>query len=227
MGKILPGIFCAFENPKGGAGKSTLTAIFAGYLHSVGKEQGLEIGVIDIDDIQNSVNKLRQLEETEETSGEYRIMSISSSDVIDQMDFLKEEFDIILIDFPGNLKQEGVIEILHLIDVCIIPFEPNQISLMATLDFYELYTGIIAERSKNGLKTIVKGVPNRVVPNLTEYKSLIAEKDSLPFELLDNHIKESKVEFQRNITTLMNEYRNNADAFCEEVLELLTSYITE
>ena len=31
MGKKLPGITLAFENPKGGVGKSTLTALFAGY----------------------------------------------------------------------------------------------------------------------------------------------------------------------------------------------------
>ena len=30
MGKKLPGITLAFENPKGGVGKSTLTALFAG-----------------------------------------------------------------------------------------------------------------------------------------------------------------------------------------------------
>ncbi len=29
MGQILPGVVVAFENPKGGVGKSTLTALFA------------------------------------------------------------------------------------------------------------------------------------------------------------------------------------------------------
>ena len=40
MGKILPGIFVAFENPKGGKGKTTLTPFFAGYVnvrHTRGK----------------------------------------------------------------------------------------------------------------------------------------------------------------------------------------------
>ena len=31
-----------------------------------------------------------------------------------------------LVDFPGNLKQNGVVETLHFVDVIIIPFEPNQ-----------------------------------------------------------------------------------------------------
>ena len=47
MGKILPGIFVAFENPKGGTGKSTLTALFAGYVHESHEQTGLTIGVVD------------------------------------------------------------------------------------------------------------------------------------------------------------------------------------
>ena len=54
MGKKLPGITLAFENPKGGVGKSTLTALFAGYVHSMG-EDGIKIGVVDIDDMQNTM----------------------------------------------------------------------------------------------------------------------------------------------------------------------------
>ena len=52
MGQILPGVVVAFENPKGGVGKSTLTALFAGYIHSQSNEEGgLSIAVVDIDDM--------------------------------------------------------------------------------------------------------------------------------------------------------------------------------
>ena len=40
MGQILPGVVVAFENPKGGVGKSTLTVLFAGYIHSQSNEEG-------------------------------------------------------------------------------------------------------------------------------------------------------------------------------------------
>ena len=40
MGQILPGVVVAFENPQGGVGKSTLTALFAGYIHSQSNEEG-------------------------------------------------------------------------------------------------------------------------------------------------------------------------------------------
>lgn len=61
MGQILPGVVVAFENPKGGVGKSTLTALFAGYIHSQSNEEGgLSVAVVDIDDMQNTIGKLRE-----------------------------------------------------------------------------------------------------------------------------------------------------------------------
>jgi CobQ/CobB/MinD/ParA nucleotide binding domain. len=228
MGKILDGIFVAFENPKGGSGKSTLTAIFAAYLHAIGQKDGLTVGVIDIDDTQNNLGGMRHRESQLDSSGEdeYTIMNISSSEVLSQVDYLKEAFDIILIDFPGNLKQDGIIETLHLVDVIIIPFEVNDMSLAPTLQFYEIYSNILETRKKNGYETTVKGVPNRVSPNVKEYKDLLDNKDSLPFELLNNHVKESKVEFQRKISTISTYYQYSAaEAFCDEVLDLITSHV--
>ena len=139
MGQILPGITVAFENPKGGVGKSTLTALFAGYIHSMNvKGEGLSVGVVDIDDMQNTIGRLRgsELSAAEEEQEEYQVINISSSEFIQQLDFLKDNFDIILVDFPGNLKQNGVIEALHFIDVVIIPFEPNKTDLSPTVYFY-------------------------------------------------------------------------------------------
>ena len=91
MGKILPGIFVAFENPKGGVGKSTLTALFAGYIHATAKETGLTVGVVDIDDAQNTIGKMRLFEATQQESldEEYQVMNISSSEFIENMDILK------------------------------------------------------------------------------------------------------------------------------------------
>ena len=49
MGQILPGVVVAFENPKGGVGKSTLTGLFAGYIHSQSNEEGgLSLSLIHI-----------------------------------------------------------------------------------------------------------------------------------------------------------------------------------
>ena len=129
MGQILPGLTVSFENPKGGVGKSTLTALFAGYVKSLSENgEGLSIAVVDIDDMQNTIGRMRDSEAEDGTdkSNEYEVINIGSSEFINQLDFLKENFDIILVDFPGNLKQNGVIETLHFIDVVIMPFEPRR-----------------------------------------------------------------------------------------------------
>ena len=142
MGKILPGIFVAFENPKGGTGKSTLTALFAGYVHESHEQTGLTIGVVDIDDAQNTMGELRAFDEAqqeEDIKDEYEVMSISSSDFINSIEFLKESFDIIVVDFPGNLKQAGVVETLMMMDVVIIPFAPSKIEVLHTV-IVELYS---------------------------------------------------------------------------------------
>lgn len=228
MGKILPGIFIAFENPKGGVGKSTLTALFAGYVHSISRDTGLTISVVDIDDAQNSIGKMRLYDagQEEEIDEEYQVLNISSSDFIANMEFLKETFDIILVDFPGNLKQDGVVQTLMMIDIVIIPFEPSPIDVMHTLSFYNYYKeNILSKREALGYKTFVRGLPNRVLPNMLEYKELISEQSSLPFELLKNHIKESRVNYQRKLSTLMKNYENTCDEFGEEMIELITEYL--
>ena len=39
---------------------------------------------------------------------EYEVINISSSEFINQLDFLQDNYDIIRVDFPGNLKQKDV-----------------------------------------------------------------------------------------------------------------------
>ena len=180
MGQILPGITVSFENPKGGVGKSTLTALFAGYVKSLSENsEGLSIAVVDIDDMQNTIGRMRdnEAEEGADKSSEYEVINIGSSEFINQLDFLKENFDIIL------------------------------------------------KRAELGLKTTVRGVMNRVMPNVLEFKEIMKTKDALPFELLNNYVKDSRVDFQRNVTTLMKKYQHPCDAFCEEVLELISNHL--
>ena len=79
--------------------------------------------------MQNTIGKLREDEAEEgnmKKEEEYEVINISSSEFINQLDFLQDNYDIILVDFPGNLKQNGVIETLHFVDVIIIPFEPKE-----------------------------------------------------------------------------------------------------
>lgn len=55
-------------------------------------EDGINIGVVDIDDMQNTMGRLRQSESDESNNlkEEYEVMNISSSEFINQLDMLKE-----------------------------------------------------------------------------------------------------------------------------------------
>lgn len=228
MGKILPGVFLAFENPKGGVGKSTITALFAGYIHTTAKDTELTIGVVDIDDAQNTIGKMREFEtgQSENIKEEYEVMNISSTEFTAQMDYLREQFDIILVDFPGSLKQPGVVETLMMIDIIIIPFSPSPIEIQATIEFFNFYKrNILSVRESNGFNTTVKGLLNRVSPNMLEFKELLASQDQLPFKLMNNYLREQRVNFQRNMTTIMTDYDNGCDNFGEEVVSIITEFV--
>lgn len=182
MGKILPGIFVAFENPKGGTGKSTLTALFAGYVHESHEQTGLTIGVVDIDDAQNTMGELRAFDEAqqeEDIKDEYEVMSISSSDFINSIEFLKESFDIILVDFPGNLKQAGVVETLMMMDVVIIPFAPSKIEVLHTVKFYNYYKENILSKREGRTGGRKAGLSNEAKKKAEQAKKMYLSREPL------------------------------------------------
>ena len=76
-------------------------------------------------------------------------------------------------------------------------------------------------------KTTMRGVMNRVLPNVLEFKEILKNKKTLPFELMQNYIKDSRVDYQRNLSTLSKAYHHPCDAFCEEVLELICNHMGE
>lgn len=245
MGKTLKdGIVISFVNQKGGVGKSTIASIFANYLFAEGetKKMKLDIAVIDADDLQQTLYRKREREKEslkaliEETSDAelkkqyknledaYRVISISSQDIPNQIERLKKEFDIILIDLPGNMKQEGVITAYFLIDIMMIPFQPNEFDIDSTIQFYNLLMDDVIEgRKKNGLQTTVGGILNRVNPSTKEFKDLYENKEQFPFPVLNNYIKESKVAYQRNINTLGESYDQNKE-ICDEILQLILNH---
>jgi cellulose biosynthesis protein BcsQ len=238
MGKIFTeGIVVSFVNQKGGVGKSTLTSIFANYLHTTGRESGfnLKIAVVDADDRQKTLSRKRNREllqmDIDENASEivkktfednsYKVIEIASKDVSSQIDFLKEEYDIILLDLPGNMMQEGVITDYFLIDIMIIPFQPNEFDLDSTILFYQLLkTDVLTVRSEQGFKTTVAAVMNRVNPTLLEFKEIVENREAYPFSILTNYVKDSKVAYQRNINTL-GESTDKDTHLCEEILSLI------
>ena len=200
--------------------------LFADYLHTIGKKEGLRVAVIDADDMQNSISRKRSRED--ESKNAYTIMNISSKDLPERMETLKSVYDIILVDLPGNMKQEGVATVYYLIDVAFIPLEPSELDVDSSMLFYDTYRSIIEYRKNEGYKTSVYGIFNRVNPNLLEFKDLYAKKDNLAFPFLNSFVKESRVKYQRNISTT-EEVNTNTEEMqvWEDVLEKITSHLNK
>lgn len=232
MGKIFnPGIIVSIGNQKGGVGKSVITSLAANYFHKYYGKKKLNIAVVDADDLQASLSTLREVEikdmSEKEKSKLYQLVKISSFDVPSQIEILQEEFDIIFIDLPGNLKQPGVITVYFLVDILFVPSQASSFDIDSTWKFLELYKDVIKTREENNLKTDIFGIFSRVDPQNKDFKLLYSQKDQLPIPFLDGYVPESKVTFQRNVSTTDTYESNRHEEFsdlCEEMLQCITQY---
>lgn len=232
MGKTIEtGIIASFGNQKGGVGKTVITSLVANYIHNNYKK--LKIVVIDADDLQSSLYSLRQKEienlSEKEKKSLYRLLKIGSKDLPSQIEILQEEYDIIFVDLPGNLKQPGVITAYYLIDLLFIPSQASSFDLDSTMKFISLYNEVLEERKAANAKTKLYGIFSRVDPQNRDFKNLYANKDNFEIPFLNNYIPESKVAFQRNVSTIET-YENNRQDYtdiCEEVISLILKFASD
>jgi len=218
-------------NQKGGVGKSTITSLVANYIHN--NYPDIKILVVDADDYQNSLIQIRNAEIEFNLQNDpdfdintlYHLDKIDSADYPDQDESLRTEYDFIFIDFPGNLKQEGVTKTYMFIDHLFIPTGTSRMDLDSTLEFANYFKEqVISLRKGFGLETSIHGFFNRVVKSSIEFKQMFKEKHILPIPFLDNYITESPATFQRYVSTInsyQNETHNNYEDFCKELINII------
>ena len=221
-----------FGNQKGGVGKSTLASMLANYLLNV---KSSEVIVIDCDDMQRSLNEERARELaiiTKENpkfdfNSIYKIVKITSKEFPKYYyENLKNEFDIVIVDFPGNIKQEGVISSHSICDVIIVPFNLTGKDIASTQLFInECRDKIENFRLKAGLpEQKMFGLLAKVETSSIEYKEYLGGyreqiEQKLGFPMLDNIMPYNRVAFQRNASTI-NVYDDKQEykALCEEII---------
>lgn len=228
MGKVI-----CMGNQKGGVGKSTMTSFLANYLFEQYKEK--RVIVIDSDDLQNTLYKIREeeldvLEEQGHDRNElikryYPIVRINSKDLPSQIDALVEEYDYVLIDLPGNLKQEGVVTAYSFVDHLFVPTRPTKVDIDSTIDFFTFFhKNIVPIRNQAELRTTYYMFFNMVKVNTTDFKEAIEERDSMDIPILKAYITDSVPTFQSKVSTLYS-YKNSRyggyDEFFNEVLEII------
>lgn len=153
MNKII-----AFANQKGGVGKTTLSILFANYL--VKKQK--KVVLLDADNQHSSSAVRKDDEEFISRPAPYAVQEVklTDGDYVEKLMANARQFDgVVIIDCPGSLSDEGIVEVFSNADTVVIPFEFEDISMKATTDFIRVLNNI---KIKYGYKCQLLIIPNKV-----------------------------------------------------------------
>ncbi len=208
-------IYVAFSTQKGGAGKTTLTALIASYLHY---ERNYDVAIIDCDFPQLSIYNMRQRDLSMALEDEfyrgmayeqfsrldkkaYPVVRSNTDNAITDAEKAVEEsengFDIIFFDLPGTMNNRGLIHTLAHMDYIIAPISASRVVMESTLDYLITVRDNIVASGKSNIKSIYllwNIVDGREKSELYEvYEGVIKELD---FPLLRTFLPNS-VRFRR------------------------------
>jgi chromosome partitioning protein len=139
-------------NQKGGAGKSTVTLLLANYLVQAKRK---EVTLVDMDYQQSIAQKYERAKLLENTEP-YTVVAASLEHFPGMKNILcTEESQLVLIDLPGKLDDDGLIAVFQSADLVICPFSYDEFSFESTVLFSVVLRKINA-------KVPIIYVPNRV-----------------------------------------------------------------
>ena len=136
-----------FSNVKGGVGKTTLCAMFATWL----AERGYPVVAVDAD-LQASLSRHRQREKAAEP--EIQVPWDVLSAEADTVKKLQKVNGIVLVDCPGTLNDQKLLDIYQMADVAVVPLSYDTDTVDAT--------GVFIKVLKKVSKARLVFVPNRI-----------------------------------------------------------------
>jgi chromosome partitioning protein len=143
-------------NQKGGAGKSTLTLLLANYLSQI---RGCKVTVLDMD-YQQSISQKFEKAKILENAEPYEVLAFGLSDFPAMADTLKQNpNDIVLIDLPGKLDDDGLITVFKAAQIAICPFAYDEFSFESTVPF-----ALVLKKINPEVHLLL--VPNRIKANV-------------------------------------------------------------
>ena len=176
-------------NQKGGAGKSTLTLLLANYLTLTKK---CKVTVMDMD-YQQSIAQKYEKAKILENKEPYEVIAASLEHYPAMSETIKENpKDIVLIDLPGKLDDDGLIEIFETADLVICPFAYDELSFESTVFFSLVLRKINPEVS-------IAYVPNRIKANVKYETQVDVDKQLSNFGKITSPIPD-RIDFQRTST---------------------------
>lgn len=176
-------------NQKGGAGKSTLTLLLANFLTQVKR---IKVTVIDMDYQQSLAQKYEKSKVLENTAP-YEVIAagLEHYPVINGL-MRDKPSEILLIDLPGKLDDDGLIPIFKSADLVICPFAYDEFSFESTVLFS------VVLRQINAVSAIFY-VPNRVKANVRYETQHEVNSQLLKIGKLSPPIPD-RIDFQRTNT---------------------------
>jgi len=173
-------------NQKGGAGKSTLTLLLANFLTA--QKHG-NVTVLDMDYQQSLAQKFERAKLLENPEA-YQVIAASLEKYTELQPVLNENpNDLVLIDLPGKLDDDGLIPVFQGADLVICPFSYDEFSFKSTILFAVVLNKINPELD-------IVFVPNRIKANVryetqTEVEEQLRKFGSVTAALPD------RIDFQR------------------------------
>ncbi len=143
-------------NQKGGAGKSTLTLLLANYLS---QSKNHPVTVIDMD-YQQSIAQKYERAKLLENDESYTVVAASLEHFPGMKNIMcSNAGQIVLIDLPGKLDDDGLIPVFRSVDLVICPFSYDEFSFESTVLF-----SVVLRKIND--KVPIAYVPNRVKANV-------------------------------------------------------------
>lgn len=142
-------------NQKGGAGKSTLTLSLANYLTL---EKQCPVTVVDMDYQQSLIQKYDKAKLLENDEPYEVVPATLDSFATLRNVFSRNKNQLVLIDLPGKLDDDGLLEVFQAGELLICPFAYDEFTFVSTVHF-----ALVLRQVQPSMPVIF--VPNRIKAN--------------------------------------------------------------
>ncbi|WDF55875.1 ParA family protein [Mucilaginibacter sp. KACC 22063] len=178
-------------NQKGGCGKSTVALLLANYLTMVKHQKAT---LIDMD-YQQSIAQKFEKAKVLENKPPYDVVAAQLAHYpVLQSAIMQSPDEVVMIDLPGKLDDDGLLPIFGSADLLICPFSYDEFSFDSTVLF-----AIVLRKINPGIPIIF--IPNRVKANV-RYETMQEVNKQLSKLGTMAAIIPDRIDFQR-VTTFM------------------------
>lgn len=147
----MPAKILTIAQQKGGAGKTTVVAQLATTYAS----QNKNVALVDIDPQASLTSWFAERKRTLGESNRIVLSSVGGWRLKNELDRLKQDFDIILVDAPPHAETEANIAIRYA-DLLVIPVQPSPMDVWATAPTFKQ-----AKKEKTEAIVLLNRIPPR------------------------------------------------------------------